>query len=96
MTEQLLTAERVAELTGLSRRSVYREIDAGELDAYRLRGRVRIPEAALESWLEAHRVVAAQSGAASWRARAIAAAPSELRQILLSEASANRLEDDDR
>ncbi len=94
MTEQLLTVERVAELTGLSRRSVYREIDAGELDAYRLRGRVRIPEAALESWLEARRVVAAESGAADCRGRAVAAAPSELRRILLSEPSANRREEE--
>ena len=93
MTEQLLTAERVAELTGLSRRSVYRAVDAGELDAYRLRGRVRIPEAALKRWLEAHRVAPRSRERPVGDPRAIAAVPSELRQILLSEASANRLEE---
>ena len=92
MTEQLLTAERVAELTGLSRRSVYRAVDSGELDAYRLRGRVRIPEAALESWLEAHLVSPRGRERLTAEVRAGAAAPSELRRILLSGPSANRRE----
>ncbi len=56
MTGPLLSVEQVAELTGLSKRSVYRAVDAGELVAYRLRGRVRIPESALEDWLAAHLV----------------------------------------
>ena len=60
MTGRLLSVEQVADLCGLSRRSVYRAVDAGELVAHRLRGRVRIPEVALESWLEAHRVSARQ------------------------------------
>jgi excisionase family DNA binding protein len=92
MTERLLTVERVAELTGLSRRSVYREVDAGGLDAYRLRGRVRIPEAALESWLEARRVSPRKRERLTAEVRAGAAAPSDLRRILLSEPSANRRE----
>lgn len=82
---RLLTVERVAELTGLSRRSVYRAVDAGELDAYRLRGRVRIPEAALDAWLEAHRVSPRQRPRPTAGSRSGAAPSSELRRILLSE-----------
>lgn len=92
MTEQLLTAEKVAELTGLSRRSVYRAVDTGELDAYRLRGRVRIPEAALQRWLDAHRIAPRRREPPAGDLHASAAGPSELRKILLSETSTNQLE----
>ena len=86
MSGRLLSVERVAELTGLSRRSVYRAVDAGELAAYRLRGRVRIPEAALDAWLEAHRVAPRRRPRADARASS-ATVPSELRRILLPRES---------
>ncbi len=85
MTEQMLTVGQVAQLAGLSRRSVYRAVDDGELVAFRLRGRVRIPEAAVDAWLEAHRVASRPRPRPSAGARAGASASSELRRILLPE-----------
>jgi excisionase family DNA binding protein len=83
VTGQLLTVEQVAELCGLSRRSVYRAVDAGELVAYRPRGRVRIPEAALEAWLEACRVTPRQRPHPT--VNGAGAPATELRRLLLPD-----------
>jgi len=56
VSEQLLSVEEVARLTGLSRRSVYRAVEAGELVAYRLRNRVLVSETSYRTWLDTNRV----------------------------------------
>ena len=85
MSGRLLTVEQVAELCGLSRRSVYRAVDAGELVAYRLGNRVRIPEAAFEAWLEANRVVPRQRPRPGLVTGQRASAGSEVRRLLLPD-----------
>lgn len=42
-----------ARRTGLSRQTIYREIEAGRLRAKRVRGRLVIPADALKEWLSA-------------------------------------------
>ena len=86
LTGQLLTVERVAELTGLSRRSVYRAVEASELVAYRLRGRVRIPESALEDWLAGNLVTPRRRPRPDADASTRKASPSEVRRLLLPDA----------
>ncbi len=83
MNERLLSAEQVAELCGLSRRSVYRAVDTGELAAYRLSNRVRIPESAVEAWLAANRVRPRERVRSPGGARP--GASTELRRRLLPE-----------
>jgi len=56
VSERLLSVENVARLTGLSRRTVYRAVEAGELVAYRLRGRVLVSEDSYQAWLDTNRV----------------------------------------
>lgn len=48
----LLSVGEVAELTGLSRSLVYREIERGHLAAYRVGSRLRIEPGALADWKE--------------------------------------------
>src|SRR5438132_1280689 len=52
----LLTLEEVCERVRLSPWAVRRAIQRGELRAYKLRGRLRIPEDALADWLRASAV----------------------------------------
>ena len=47
----LLTVEEVALRVRLSTKTVYRAISAGELEAVKIRGRWRVPEAAVWRWL---------------------------------------------
>jgi excisionase family DNA binding protein len=60
----------VAELLDVSKSSVYRATEAGDLDALRIGSAVRIPGTALAAWLEQcaqaayeHHVVAGESAA---------------------------------
>lgn len=46
----MLSAAQVARIAGLSRASVYRAIERGELRASRLCGRLRIEPAEVEAW----------------------------------------------
>jgi excisionase family DNA binding protein len=55
-TQKLLTVAEVAQLTGLSLNAVYRAIWSGELQASKLRGRIRVPARAIETWVEAGRI----------------------------------------
>jgi excisionase family DNA binding protein len=55
-TQRLLTVAEVAQLTGLSLNAVYRAIWSGELQASKLRGRIRVPASAVETWVEAGRI----------------------------------------
>jgi excisionase family DNA binding protein len=55
MTE-FLTPKAIAELTGLNYRSVLREIEDGELAAYKLRGRLRVKVEDYEEWLSRNAV----------------------------------------
>jgi excisionase family DNA binding protein len=50
---QLLTLSEVCARVRLSPWAVRRAIGRGELAAYKLSGRLRIPESALEDWLRA-------------------------------------------
>jgi excisionase family DNA binding protein len=50
---RLLTPAEVGDLVGLKRDAIYRAIDAGELKAVRLRGRLRTREEWVEAWLQA-------------------------------------------
>ncbi len=50
--DRLLSVDAVAELTGLSRSLVYREIERGNLRAYKVGARLRIDPAAVASWKE--------------------------------------------
>jgi excisionase family DNA binding protein len=49
---RLLTVTEVAQVTGLSPNAVYRAISAGELQAAKLRGRLRVPASALDEWID--------------------------------------------
>lgn len=63
-TERFLTVEEVANVLRVSRWSVSRYIDAGELTAIKADGRngaVRIPESGLEDYLRAHTVTARET-----------------------------------
>ena len=53
--EQLLTVKKCAGRFGVSVRTVWRIIAAGELPVVRIRGCTRIPEAALLAYEERHR-----------------------------------------
>jgi excisionase family DNA binding protein len=51
-SDPLLSPDDVAELTGLSRSLVYREIERGNLRAYKVGTRIRIERAAFDAWKE--------------------------------------------
>jgi excisionase family DNA binding protein len=53
--ERYLTLPEVAERLQVSRRTVYRWIKSGDLDAYQFGREYRITESALKRFLEAHR-----------------------------------------
>jgi excisionase family DNA binding protein len=50
---RLLTPTEVGELVGLKRDAIYRAIDAGQLKAVRLRGRLRSREDWVDEWVQA-------------------------------------------
>lgn len=50
----LLTVTQVAEATGLSPNAIYRAIDAGELRASKLRGRLRVRFADIDGWIDSN------------------------------------------
>ena len=58
--ETYYTLREVAEKLRVSRRTVYRWVQAKELPAYRLGGEFRITERDLEKFLEARRTLAPQ------------------------------------
>jgi len=47
-----LSPKQVADLAGVSVRAVYRAIEDGQLDAYRVRSRLRVREDDCEAWLD--------------------------------------------
>jgi excisionase family DNA binding protein len=53
--ERYLTLPEVAERLKVSRRTIYRWIKSGDLDAYQFGREYRITESALKDFLEAHR-----------------------------------------
>ena len=59
-----LSPRQVAEIIGLSRSAIYRAIVTGELDAYKVRGRLRVEPAALQRWKEENRVCRRADGPA--------------------------------
>lgn len=62
--ERFLTVDEVADLLRVSRWSVSRYIEAGDLRAIKADGRngaVRIPESGLEDYLRAHTVTARET-----------------------------------
>ena len=54
--ERYLTLPEVAERLKVSRRTIYRWIKSGDLDAYQFGREYRITESALKDFLEAHRI----------------------------------------
>ncbi len=54
--ETYYTLPEIAEKLKVSRRTVYRWVQAGELPAYKLGGEFRITERDLEKFLEARRI----------------------------------------
>jgi excisionase family DNA binding protein len=52
----MLSVREVADRVGLSEWAVRRAIADGELEAFKLRGRIRITGAAVQGWLDASRV----------------------------------------
>jgi len=60
----LLSPEDVCGLCGLSRKAVYRAIERGELQAFRLCSRLRIHPDDVERWLAANQVGFTQRQAA--------------------------------
>lgn len=57
----LLSPEDVARLCGLSRKTVYRAVERGELQAFRLCSRLRIRREDVDAWLAASIVVPASA-----------------------------------
>ena len=53
---QLFSVAQVAAFIGLSPNAVYRAIWGGELQACKLRGRVRVLPSDIDAWIEANRV----------------------------------------
>jgi len=53
-----LSPRQAAQQTGLSRTLIYREIERGHLNAYKIGGRLRITREALTEWKRLHAVVA--------------------------------------
>jgi excisionase family DNA binding protein len=53
--ERYLTLPEVAERLKVSRRTIYRWIESGDLNAYQFGREYRITESALKEFLEAHR-----------------------------------------
>lgn len=51
-----LSPREVADVTGLSRSLIYREMERGNLVAYKRGGRIRIEQQALADWKEAARM----------------------------------------
>jgi excisionase family DNA binding protein len=54
-----LSPRQAAKQTGLSRSLIYREIERGNLCAYKVGGRLRITQEALADWKRLHAVAAA-------------------------------------
>lgn len=54
LNRPLLTVSEVAEATGLSPNAIYRAIDAGELRASKLRGRLRVRLADVDDWIDSN------------------------------------------
>jgi excisionase family DNA binding protein len=55
---RLLTVAEVARATGLSVNAIYRAIWSGELQASKLRGRIRVQAQAVAAWIDQARVAA--------------------------------------
>ena len=84
---RLLSVADVAEATGLSETAVYRAIAVGELRASKLRGRLRVRLADLESWIDSNRVSPAEEPRIKARARGRVAMSGSrgLRELLRQE-----------
>lgn len=53
-----LSPEEAARRSSFSRKVIYRAIEDGELEAFKPRGRLRIPEESFEAWMRARPVEA--------------------------------------
>jgi len=53
--EKLLTTDQVAEYLAVSRKTVYRIINAGKLDAIKVESIIRIPEESLKEYVESNK-----------------------------------------
>jgi len=73
---EFLTVAEIAARTGLSRSAVYRAVDDGELEAHKIRGRVKVRVAAYEAWLESCQVRRERRGPRSFERAMPARRPS--------------------
>ena len=80
--DHLLTADEVACRCGLSRKAVYRAIERGELQAFRLCSRLRIDPGAVDAWLAASVVEHHRPASSSWPAPSRLPEPAGLRRFL--------------
>lgn len=61
-TATFLSADECARRAMLSRKVIYRAIESGELLAFRVRARLRVPEEEFSRWMTAYPVSSAPSG----------------------------------
>ena len=54
--EKYLSAQAVAEMLSVDIKTIYRMIDAGELEAIKVRNRLRISEESVKAFIEQNRV----------------------------------------
>ena len=64
MPEKLLKVQEVAGMLGISRPTLYRLINSGGIESITFGGSRRIPESAVNDFIEAHRHPAVSGGAA--------------------------------
>ena len=65
--EMFLTVAELAELFGLSQRTAYRAVAAGDVPHVRVGGRLFIPRSAFETWLRAGQPKSGESQRAAQR-----------------------------
>lgn len=53
---EFLSPQDVSEIVGLHTRVIHRAVNEGEIEAYKLRGKIRIRRSDFEAWLAAHKV----------------------------------------
>ncbi len=56
MKVHLLSPQKVADLCGLSYHTIWRAVKRGDLKATRLNGRIKIPQWALEEWIDVNMI----------------------------------------
>ena len=77
-----LSADECARRAMLSRKAIYRAIESGELHAFRVRARLRVPEDEFRRWMTADPVSRTPSGPAHGISARRPAPPGSFRSVL--------------